>query len=174
MASCYKTPNNKFVGCPARMADGRHFTDYRPSCQVNNLIRMNNNVVNSFDYRMYLANNATRLMDINRAYALQKNSCGPCMAPYGQGTMLPEKYMQVCNGRSCETKLVNPDGIGTGRLYVEGNGDVCPEWPTDLPRTLNNSQCGDPESMFSYYGDESKGASRYTSPSGGYPVGFNL
>ena len=172
MASCYKTVNNKFVGCPARMADGRHFTDYRPNCDVNNLIRMNNGLTSSFDYRNYLNRNAVQLMDINRAYALQKNSCGPCLAPYGIGTMLPEKYMTTCNETSCSTKLVNKDGIGTGRLYVEGNGDVCPEWPADLPRTLNNSQCGDPESLFSYYGDNNTLSSRVTSPSGGNPYGF--
>ena len=29
---CYKTSNNKYSDCPPRMADGRHFTDFRPNC----------------------------------------------------------------------------------------------------------------------------------------------
>ena len=35
---CYKTSDNKNFGCPAKMSDGRHFTDYRPDCYVNNLM----------------------------------------------------------------------------------------------------------------------------------------
>ena len=39
---CNKTSNNKFFGCPARMDDGRHFTDYRPISYVNDLVRYSN------------------------------------------------------------------------------------------------------------------------------------
>ena len=42
MTNCNKTSNNKYFNCPAKMSDGRHFTDYRPSCYVNNLLRYNN------------------------------------------------------------------------------------------------------------------------------------
>ena len=34
--SCYKASNNKYFNCPPRMDDGRHFTDYRSSCDTNN------------------------------------------------------------------------------------------------------------------------------------------
>ena len=54
MASCYKTGNNKYFNAPPLMADGRHFTDYRPQCTLNNQIRAQNNGLSSFDYRMYL------------------------------------------------------------------------------------------------------------------------
>ena len=47
-SACYKTSDNKFFDCPPRMADGRHFTDYRPECYVNDLIRADNNVNNNF------------------------------------------------------------------------------------------------------------------------------
>ena len=46
-AGCYKTTNNKYFNCPPRMSDGRHFTDYRPVCDVNNLIASNNNLVSN-------------------------------------------------------------------------------------------------------------------------------
>ena len=55
---CHKTSNNKYFNCPPRMDDGRHFTDYRPSCHVNNLVRSNNAVLNSHEYRMFLTHNA--------------------------------------------------------------------------------------------------------------------
>ena len=47
MSTCYKTSDNKFMDCPPRMADGRHFTDYRPNCHTNNLLRADNNIGNS-------------------------------------------------------------------------------------------------------------------------------
>ncbi len=76
--ACYNTSNNKYFGCPPRMADGRNFTDYRPECYINNLIRQNNSISNSFQYRMFLTHNADKLMKINRDYTSTKNCCGPC------------------------------------------------------------------------------------------------
>ena len=43
------------------MDDGRHFTDYRPRCDVNNLIINNNKIMNSYDYKNFLINNAKKL-----------------------------------------------------------------------------------------------------------------
>ena len=37
-----KTSNNKYFECPARMDDGRLFTDYSPSAVLNDVIRKNN------------------------------------------------------------------------------------------------------------------------------------
>ena len=107
MSSCYKTSNNKYFKCPPRMDDGRHFTDYRPNCHVNNLVRTNNAVINSHNYRMFLTHNGQKLMTLNRGYASEKNSCAPCQEPYHQGTMLPEQSVQVCNNKSCNTDFVN-------------------------------------------------------------------
>ena len=70
-----RTVNNRFHDCPARMDDGRHFTDYRQACYVNNLLRMVNNTPDSFDYRMFLTRNAENLQNANRQYIEQKESC---------------------------------------------------------------------------------------------------
>ena len=61
--SCYKSSNNKKFKCPPRMDDGRHFTDYRANCHVNNLVRANNKILNSHEYRMFLTHNAKKIMD---------------------------------------------------------------------------------------------------------------
>ena len=59
--TCERKPTN--TGCPVyNMDDGRHFTDYRPICHLNNLITVNNNLKNSFEYRMHLTKNAEKLM----------------------------------------------------------------------------------------------------------------
>ena len=102
MSSCYKTSNNKYTNCPPRMDDGRHFTDYRPNCHVNNLVRANNAMLNSHQYRMFLQHNGQKLMNLNRTYSCQKNCCGPCMNPYNNGTMLQEQSRRSCNKENCE------------------------------------------------------------------------
>ena len=77
---CDKTSNNKFFNCPPRMSDGRHFTDYRPSIYVNDLVRYSNNVMSNFEYKQFLIDNATVLMQLNNEYTHQKNGCNPCNA----------------------------------------------------------------------------------------------
>ena len=52
--------------CPALMSDGRHVTDYRPSCYVHDLIQKQNGLHNSHQYRIFLQNNANTLMTVNR------------------------------------------------------------------------------------------------------------
>ena len=92
--SCHKTSDNKHFDCPPRMDDGRHFTDYRSNCHINNLVRSNNAISNSHQYRMFLTHNGERLMNLNRAYATQKNNCGDC-----DETMLPEQTSTSCDGK---------------------------------------------------------------------------
>lgn len=64
--------------CPPLMSDGRHFTDYRPSCYVHDLILNQNNITNSYDLKMLLTENALKLQKINRDYYTLKNSCVSC------------------------------------------------------------------------------------------------
>ena len=81
------------------MSDGRHFTDYRPNCYVNNLLRYNNRTMSSYEYRNFLTQNAENLMKINNMYSSQKNSCGPCNAtPVNNETMCKyNKSYGTCN-----------------------------------------------------------------------------
>ena len=70
--NCNKTSNNKYFDCPALMSDGRLMTDYRPSTTVNDMIRLNNNVKSSNEYRNFLINNASDIMNINENYIIEK------------------------------------------------------------------------------------------------------
>lgn len=77
------------------MDDGRHFTDYRPNCYVNNLVQESHDIHNSHQMRMYLTHNAIGLMQNNRKKACARNCCGPCQPPYQSGTMMPEAAADV-------------------------------------------------------------------------------
>ena len=60
------------------MGDGRHATDYRPSCYVHNLIMKQNGLTNSHQMRMFLQGNANGLMNLNRQFFTGKNMCSSC------------------------------------------------------------------------------------------------
>ena len=105
--TCNKTSDNKYFNCPARMDDGRTFTDYRPSSDVNNMIRYSNNVMSSYEYRQFLIHNADKIMEVNNIYTNDKVGCGDCTAK-------PIPFNTVCNVNPSVSKcnVVNPNGIG--------------------------------------------------------------
>ena len=70
--NCYRTSNNKFFNAPPMMADGRNFTDYRPQCDVNNGLINENKLPNSHEYRMFLTQNAEKLMAVNTNTIMSK------------------------------------------------------------------------------------------------------
>jgi len=180
--SCHYVSNNKYFKSPPRMDDARHFTDYRPNCDVNNLISANNTILNSFEYRQFLTHNAANLIELNRNYACEKNCNADCKKPYNQGTMLDEQSMRVCNNHSCNTDFVNMNGIGTGRKYDTKSGS-CNHWESKNANQSNS--CADTVALFNYYNQIDTKAQgelfpRSTHPSGGKafsggdPQAYNL
>lgn len=172
MSTCYKTSDNKHFGCPPRMSDGRHFTDYRPSCDINSAIRGDNSIPSSFQYRNFLQQNAEKLLNLNRKHACMKNCCGPCGEPFEPGTMLPEKYMVNCDANTCTRVLNDPQGLGDGRVYFT-NHPGCNGLPASWPVDQQTNQCSTPEDNFYYFGaTELEGQMmRYTHPRGGNALG---
>tara|TARA_B100001093_G_C26489216_1_gene868307 strand:+ start:459 stop:773 length:315 start_codon:yes stop_codon:yes gene_type:complete len=102
--------NNKFGDCPARMSDGRIYTDYRPGCLLNNTIKVSNQLINNHDYRMYLTRNAKKIMNTNNKYIMYKYNCESCI-----DTMLPESTEISCDKDICNHKVINKKGLGQGR-----------------------------------------------------------
>jgi hypothetical protein len=163
MDSCYKTSDNKHFGCPPRMADGRHFTDYRPHCYVDNLIIAENGINNSFNYRNFLQQNATQLMNINRKYSCMKNCCGPCLP--GNGTMLPEANKFICDKKSCRLVTNDSNGLGTGRVYSPEDASCASMGVCGNP--VPNA-CMTPQDAFNYFPPQAaQQMGRITVPGGG-------
>ena len=125
MSNCFRTSDNKYKDAPPRMADGRHFTDYRPSCDLNSEVRRDNEIGDSFEARLFLQRNAEQLMDVNRNNACTKNCSAVCGDDVNDdvqnegftSTMLPELNKQRCNDTYCEVIQNNPNGLGLGREY---------------------------------------------------------
>jgi len=99
-----RIPNNKYLNCPAQMADGRQFTDYRPNSKVNQTVMHDKNIQSNFDFRNYLTNNGTAIIDTDRNFAKDKNECDDCNA-----THIKNKYICKTNyvGQMCEPFDIN-------------------------------------------------------------------
>ena len=118
-SSCTRTSENRHYDCPPRMADGRIFTDYRPRCDINYSAlgdRLKTGI-SSYDYRQVLIASAEQIISDQRSVAYNNALCGPCMAPYDSGTMLPESSRMVCTAQTCAVKVGDPAGLGMGRDY---------------------------------------------------------
>jgi len=178
--SCYTASNNKHFDAPPRMADGRHFTDYRPSCHVNDLLKADNEISNSFNYRQFLQHNGRTIMDKNRSIAALKNASPPSdtyglgVEGFNNGTMLPEKYIQECNANTCKIVLNNPSGLGLGRRYVTCMDDQ--GFPATFPGQKPVNACAHPVDQLQYYGGKleqqiaAKQVQRLAVPGAGVPM----
>jgi hypothetical protein len=69
--------NNFFKGCPALMSDARFLTDYRTPTTREQYNKYINGIVRDDDYRMFLQQNGTKIMDDEWAKDKKNNSCFP-------------------------------------------------------------------------------------------------
>lgn len=161
-AACFTTvdPHYARTGAPARMADGRLMTDYRPRCYQYPYAAAQKWGDNEARNRM--VGGAEELMEAARQLNNRKALAVSCV-----DTMVPELYKRVCTWRGCKTIPGNFMGIGTGRIYVpEYEGAAAePQALSDvsvprIPQTYARqpprvgSQCaiGDPETMWMLQG----------------------
>lgn len=68
--------------CPPLMSDGRHATDYRPSCYVHDLINKQNGLYNSEQTRYFLIHNASKMRGLNDDYFQQRAGCYSCVTTH--------------------------------------------------------------------------------------------
>ena len=103
-----KVSDNVNFDFPAKMADGRAFTDYRANCIMNHQLSSNKN---SFNYRYYLENNGTTIEKNITAKLDQRLKCHECKTD----TVLPVQTVQNCNAGVCSVKMNDPNGLGLDR-----------------------------------------------------------
>ena len=109
-----KTSDNVNLDFPARMADGRIFTDYRPNCVMNSELSKNKD---SFEYRYYLTKNAGSIEQSMLKNLEEAVKCTSCNAQ----TVLPVQSVQNCNKGFCSISMNNPQGIGLDRSNTYQN-----------------------------------------------------
>ena len=102
-----KVSNNKYLDCPARMSDGRSFTDYRSATYTDDMIRYSNNLMTSFEFRQFLTNNADQIMEINNKKMEERMGCTDCNAP-----TMPFERTCVYNSASVKCHNDGKNGVG--------------------------------------------------------------
>lgn len=155
--NCQKTSDNKFFDCPARMNDGRQFTDYRPSCDMESSTRVG---MSSYDYRMFLTQNASQLMDKNRSSAASTSLCSVCDG----NTVPPPSVVQICTEKDqCTYQAGSPYGIG---LMIKNS--IFPEKCSDVKAPKNNV-CYSSYQKQNYLPKNGALPQRFASPGAGTP-----
>jgi len=166
-------PHYAKSGAPARMADGRIMTDYRPRCFQYPVAAAREWGVES--YRKRMIDGADELMAAAQEVNNRKVTPTSCV-----DTMVPELYKRVCKWDGCKTIPGNFQGIGVGRIYVPSavGSASDPQALSDIsvpkiPRTYARqaprigSQCAlnDPETSYGIRGDAATlGSSAKTHP----------
>ena len=105
-----KVTDNVELDFPARMSDGRMFTDYRQNCLLNNGLAKGRG---SWEYRNYLTENADQLMIEFTKAQEAVTACTKCT----DNTVLPVRTILNCDPEGCNYMLNNPNGLGQGRKY---------------------------------------------------------
>ena len=113
MPECYKISNNKYFDSPALMSDARTFTDYRPKCVVDYNILRKNDIKSSYEYRQFLINNASKLMQYNSDLNYRKNNSDTCNA-----VEIPLESVCKVDGYTAMCENVNRSGLGQGNTAI--------------------------------------------------------
>lgn len=127
ISDSFKVSNNKYPGCPALMDDGRAFTDYRSSCYINNILKVKNGIKNNYEYRQFLVNNGSNLINTIRLYNIEKSSCTPCDAK-------PVNCQNICDVDRQSVNCYLNDDCGVGTCYK-----AVPLPPSPYANTLSHN-----------------------------------
>ncbi len=105
-----KVTDNVELDFPARMSDGRQFTDYRQNCLLNNNL---SNGMGSWEYRQYLTANSVQVRESFMQKQVDQTACTKC----SDNTVLPIKTIINCSPTGCDYQLNDPNGLGIGVNY---------------------------------------------------------
>ena len=106
-----KVDDNFVLNFPARMSDGRQFTDYKSNGFLN---IHEEEVKTTLEYRLYLQKNAENIMDNNYNIVASINDCSNC--PGYQ--IVNTKSLLTCSKESCIQELKDDSGLGFDIQYV--------------------------------------------------------
>ena len=108
-----RTTDNFHLDFPARMSDGRQFTDYRSSCYVN----LPEQKMTTYQYRLFLKHNAEKIMNNFETINEHVSGCDVC-SDYD----IVQPYLALtCDGESCTRQINDHAGVG---IYFKNNNEV--------------------------------------------------
>ena len=169
-----RTANPRYSGAPANMSDGRLFTDYRATCELNPPIPVvstsstDPGVFGGFDRRQSIMIHGQNRRNEDRMFTTWTAGT--------QGridTMVPELNKRMCTWEKCVTLPAFPVGLGTGRMTLPGQPELVKADPDVLALkatpglfdTFSSHLRGPHENRRLI---ENRGKNRYSAPYGYY------
>lgn len=89
--TCYSGSNNVYDSAPPLMSDGRNFSSWLPGNEIDKIIKKDAGIINNSEYRLYLTNNADKIVQLNQLEAC--NDCGCCPYFQNEETMPNQPYL---------------------------------------------------------------------------------
>lgn len=111
-----RTMNPHYPGAPARMSDGRLFTDYRGNCTT--LSPLSSDTWADFDRKQSMVKDGSHQIMADRRIAFARAASVDCV-----DTMLPETAKRVYRWDSVALAptAAGPYGLGVGTMYLPGS-----------------------------------------------------
>ena len=110
-------PNPRYPGAPARMADGRLFTDYRSNCSL--LPTLTEGPWADFERQQGMKATGLVAIKADRGAVVMRAASYGCV-----DTMVPELTKRIYRWDGPVEVPCHAAGIGTGRLYLPGRPDL--------------------------------------------------
>ena len=104
-----KVSDNHELDFPARMSDGRQFTDFRQNCIMNNNVSMKQT---SWLFRQDLIENTDSYLAAFNNAVETNNKCTTCR----DNTLLPIQNYKKCSPTGCLYSVNNPYGLGVANV----------------------------------------------------------
>ncbi len=103
--------DNYWAGCPAKMSDGRLFTDHRPRGRVEHDMQTALGIPPQNDFRLYLQSNAGKLRENGYRHLQKYAGCHGV-----QGVSGPDhSHAVTCDAFTCTRTHIEPTGLGDVR-----------------------------------------------------------
>ncbi len=109
--------DNYYKECPAVMAYSQ-VTDYRQPAVREEYIRSINNIVSEHEYRYFLQNNASKIMDAEWALLTKSYNCQPNVCIHNSPTRQPEgdQYKELRLYNDTRSGKVAPEQVQCKKL----------------------------------------------------------
>ena len=107
-----KVTDNFHLDFPARMSDGRQFTDYRSTCYLN----IPEQKMTTYQYRQFLKHNAEKIMENFENINETISGCSNC----SDYEIVPSYLGLTCDGEQCKREINADSGVG---IYFKNNNE---------------------------------------------------
>lgn len=96
---------DNFKDFPARMSDGRAFTDYTPNCLTTQKLSQK---TDSYEFRQNLIKNGDQLLNQQRKMLTESYVCDTC----NKAIVPTEMFVQSCQNGNCFIDKISENGFG--------------------------------------------------------------